>query len=459
MKKMFFTIAAFSLITTAAFCQEPTTLKSDNLKGNVFSVTFSQYEFKENFGEPVEGNLRWKEAKIYNEEGKAILFNQKIPNYGDTFFLVSYSKDGNKTKVLMSERNLVQWDSKYSDALELFTNNLFTAFVGRKREIEYDDNNVIIKYDVLGRSRPEVPYTLKGRKIAKPLGNGIYECKLYDSDGSTKLDYKETYNSHGILIDLDNEREFNNVNTGSGIISINHAGKYQYDNDGRLVTYTQQKRSYPETEEYIYNDHGDIEKINKRVNNNISGTITYKDYKYDEHGNWIYRVHAIGKQNYYIEKRYITYCNTTNEIKDKVNRIYADNPVTDTQKENELAGILDKFIGKRYEAEVPTTEYYPQYASIKGADELILNISFYLYAGSNNGKGSMSVVPQIPQKCSNKVRQLSLQLNTSKEVKYAFEGGIMTIDNEQYKVDTATGNIVNISRNITFKRNIVFKNK
>lgn len=71
MKKMFFTIAAFSLITTAAFCQEPTTLKSDNLKGNVFSVTISQYEFKENFGEPVEGNLRWKEAKIYNEEGKA----------------------------------------------------------------------------------------------------------------------------------------------------------------------------------------------------------------------------------------------------------------------------------------------------------------------------------------------------------------------------------------------------
>lgn len=449
MKKVLFVFAAFSLISTAAFCQEPTTLKSDNLKGNVFSLTFSQYEFKENFGEPVEGNLRWKEAKIYNEEGKAILFNQKIPEYGDVFFLVTYSKDGNKTKALMDERHLVQWDCRYNDALELFTSNLFTDFVGGRREIECDDNNVIIKYDVLRRYGQEMPYTLEGRKIAKPLGDGIYECKLYDKNGSTKLDYKETYNSQGILIDLDNEREFNNINTGNGIISINHAGKYQYNKDGRLVTYTQQKRSYPETEEYVYNDHGDIVKINKLVNNSISGTITYKDYKYDDHGNWIYRVHAIGNQNYYIEKRYITYCNTANEIKEMVNKIYDDNPVIDTPKENELAGILDKFIRERYEAEVPATEYYPQYASIKGADQLILNISFYLIG---NNKGEINIRPQYPSKMSNKVRELYLKLNTSKNVNYTFKNGILTIDSEQYKFDTATGNVVNITRNIIFKK-------
>ena len=43
-----------------AFCQsvEPTTLKDDNFKGNVIAVKFGTYEYKENFGKPVAGNVK-----------------------------------------------------------------------------------------------------------------------------------------------------------------------------------------------------------------------------------------------------------------------------------------------------------------------------------------------------------------------------------------------------------------
>ena len=120
-----------------------------------------------------------------------------------------------------------------------FPNYLVEAYFV-KREIVFN-NNIVVRHDVLKKNYPTSKYELDHRKTARTLGNGVFECKLYNNSGQSFLDFKETYNSNGQLIDLDNEREFNRVSSYDKEIMIPHAGKYQYNNKGQLILYTQQK--------------------------------------------------------------------------------------------------------------------------------------------------------------------------------------------------------------------------
>ena len=64
MKRICVTFAT-ALISTATFSQvEPTTVKNEHLKGNVLSVAYTKYDYKENFGEPTEGKIQEQSAII-----------------------------------------------------------------------------------------------------------------------------------------------------------------------------------------------------------------------------------------------------------------------------------------------------------------------------------------------------------------------------------------------------------
>lgn len=75
-----------------AFCQsvEPTTLKDDNLKGNVLAVKLGTYEYKENFGEPVAGNVKGSPVEtFYDEQGRSVL-RRTLCNGGSAASAYSY---------------------------------------------------------------------------------------------------------------------------------------------------------------------------------------------------------------------------------------------------------------------------------------------------------------------------------------------------------------------------------
>lgn len=322
MKTIVTTLAAL-FITAMAFSQTPPTLKEENLKGNVYRVIYANFNYSENFGEPKEGKLRFVRDCFYDGLGRAILFS-----YGsdDKYFWVRYNQRDNNTIASMLEF----FTEKCLKHLEDYTTKEQNFF--NYREITYNSDNIVTKYDVSHNDTYGV-YELNYRKTATHIGNGTYECKLYGPDGNTDLDYKETYNSKGQLTMVDNDREYNRIRSwGSPDIEIPHAGTYKYNNKGQLVSYQEQKDSQPTIYESVYNEHGDIKEryasiVNKGVVSAKGLTAVYEDYKYDDKGNWIYRIISNGEKKFYIERRQIEYYNSAEELDSLLNKVYSNYPV------------------------------------------------------------------------------------------------------------------------------------
>ena len=320
MKKIVTTLAAL-FISAIAFSQTPPTLKEENLKGKVYRVIYTNYEYSENFGEPKEGKQRFMRECYYDSLGRAVFFN-----YGknDLYFWVQYNQKGNNAIAGMLEhysRAEIEELENYTSKDFVSGNNFFNY-----REITYNSYNIVTKYDIYEFGR------LKHRKTANPIGNGTYECKLYGDDGNTALEYIETYNSKGQLTMVDNEREYNRIRAWKSEIEIPHAGTYKYNNKGQLVSYQEQKDSMPRIYESVYNEHGDIieryvSTVNKGVASKKGIAAVYEDYKYDDKGNWIYRIISNGEKKYYIEKRQIEYYNSTGELDSIMNKAYSNYPV------------------------------------------------------------------------------------------------------------------------------------
>lgn len=321
--KTFVTTLAALFVSAIAFSQTPPTLKEENLKGNVHHVIYTICRYSENFGEPREGERRLRREYYYDSHGRAVLFS-----LDNTYFWVRYNQEGNNTITSMLEF----YSNKEFENLEDFTteNYITDKFFFHDREITYNSDNVVTKYDVYDNTNGS--YKLKYRKTAKFIGNGTYECKLYGPNGNTKLDYKETYNSKGQLTMLDNPKEYNRVSIGESDIEIPHAGTYKYNNKGQLVSYEEQRISDPKKLESVYNEHGDVieqykSTIYKGVASNKTLTATYVDYQYDDKGNWIYRILSDGKKKYLIERRQIEYYNSAEELDSMINNVYSNFPV------------------------------------------------------------------------------------------------------------------------------------
>jgi hypothetical protein len=438
-----------------AFCQEPTTTKKENLKGNVFAVRSSSYVYSENFGNPTEGKLRHMEVTLFDSHGRAVLYHYDTEHYGSAYGLVNYTIDGENTVANISMLSPKKRIEELNSINEL--NNFLEEAYFVKREIVYN-NNIVVKHDVLKRIGSTSKYELDHRKTVKPLGNGAYECKLYDKSGQSFLDFKETYNSNGQLTKLDNEREFNRVYSYDKEIIIPHAGEYQYNNKGQLILYTQQKNSAPEKTEYIYNDHGDLTQVNTLVFHQgrkeyaKNKGLVYDNYKYDNNGNWIYRMVSDGKKYLYIEKRQIDYCNTTEEIESKVKELYSKLPVIDMKAAEEFSDFYKKYLkGTGYTGQIPLIEYDSKYASVKNADKVSVVIKVYF--GDPNCEGRQYLRLTMPDKYYSKFINVAEEIqNENREYKYVYRDGKLIMNNEEYVIDTSTGEMKNITRNITLKK-------
>ena len=327
MKKYATTLLAI-IVSAMAFSQTPTTVKKENLKGNVFYVKHLIYQYSENFGDPTEGKLLLKDNMYFDELGRAILFRSYYKSSLSSldnldYHVVRYSQDGNNTiaHLLDFYTHLDSDDNVVLDGLKDYSFPII-------REITYNSDYIVTKYDVFERYRST--YNLIYRKTAQPTGNGTYECKLYGSDGNTMLDFKETYDSNRHLTMMDNKKQFNSIYT-TPPIEICDAGTYQYDNKGRLKSYEQQQNSLPRKYEYVYNEHGDIievySSIVKKGETPKLGLVkSYVDYKYDDKGNWIYRIISNGEKKIRIEKREIDYYNSIEELEPRKNELYSKFP-------------------------------------------------------------------------------------------------------------------------------------
>ena len=329
MKTIVTTLVAI-FISAIAFCQTPPTLNNENLKGNVYRVIYTNYKYSENFGEPKEGARMSVREYYYDGLGRAVLFNYEENN---KYFWVRYDQRDKNTIASMLEF----YSRENIENLENFTTS---DYIKQKnfynyREITYNSDNIVIKYDVFDNNSYD-EYRLVERKTANLIGNGTYACKLYGSNGNTKLDYKETYNSKGQITMLDNPKEYNQISSGRSDIEIPHAGAYKYNKKGQLVSYEEQRRSYPKMAEIVYNEHGDImeryvSSVDKGVPSHKSLAAVYEAYKYDDKGNWIYRIVSNGEKKLIIEKRQIEYYNSTEELDLILNKVYSNFPVVNIQ--------------------------------------------------------------------------------------------------------------------------------
>ncbi len=456
MKRLIIAFVA-TLTTCLAFCQEPTTVQKENLKGNVFSVMTSKYEYSENFGNPTEGKLRKKDITLFDQYGRAILYNFDDNSFGNCFGIVTYKVDGENTVAEVSLLNPQKSLENVGTINELLTNQVLKELDRKKREIVYN-SGIMVRLDILERSYPTSKYELTYRKAAKLIGDGTYECKLYRKNGQSYLDYKETYNTNRQLIELDNERQFNRVSSYDKAIVISDAGKYQYDNKGQLVSYTQQKNSFRNKKEYVYNDQGDIIQINTLVSKDKSdeykktGEVIYKDYKYDEKGNWVYRIKSDGKNILYIEKRQIDYCNTSKEIESKVKELYSIFPVNDMKAAEEFSNFYKKYLdGPGYTGQIPLIEYDSKYASVKNADKATVVVTVYFSDPNCDGKQYLRLT--MPDKYYSKLKNVVDEIQKQKkECKYVYKDGKLIMNNEEYVIDTSTGEMKNITRNFTLKK-------
>ena len=458
MKKVCIALAAVSLISTAAFSQvEPTTVKNEHLKGNVLSVAYTKYDYMENFGEPTEGKIQEQSAIIFDEQGRSVLIRKK-KGYLPLSFVLSYSQDGADTKIniaklsgdRMDENSFAQLASDPSGALEgAYNQNNWPQIRG---EITSDASGVIVKYDIFEKKAQTVNEALICRRIAKRSGNGLYACKIYNVRGETEFDFKETYKD-GVLTFLDNPSEFMHISSGDIKLRPRHAGTYEYNTTGLVTKYVQQNKNMPMEYLYSYNDEGDLTKVTcgqaGKGEKYQNLEEEYDNYRYDDHGNWIYRTVAYeqGKPKY-IEKRQITYCSSPDEIKQKLSGLNVTVP--DVKAGEDYANFFNKHLKNgNFKVEIPLTQYYPELASEKGADKMTAFIVVGFYAGYD---GAFSLRVDMPTKTTAKMEKLAAQYTVERtKYKYEYKDGVLTMNNEEYKIDSA-GNLINTKRNVTFTR-------
>ena len=462
MKKVIFTLAA-PLVSLAAFCQEPTTLKEQNLKGKVFCVTYSKYEYKENFGEPQEGKLEEFQATFYDDQGRSILIRKKEGgHYGEIWpysYPMSYSKEGDNTKVkifyvgsdktMPAESFLENWKDT-NMALE--NKYVEGRWPQECSEITYDANGVIIKWDKYSKLSASSKQELTARRIATKGANNTYECKIYASDGGVGKQFTETY-VNGKLTSLVEQRSMmHNLP-----IKSSEPGKYEYNKDGQLVKFSESKKSLPL--EYIYNrnEHGDITIINSgqigKGEKYRNVTQKYDNYKYDNQGNWIYRTIEFNNQvPQFIEKREIIYCNSVEDIKEK--GAFVSSIVSKVNDRDAVDAFYGKYLDRQFfEAKMPLPEYDTSYAKQKGADKMtvVIRVSF-----ESGGKCSYSRRLEYSSNVPFKMYKLVEEWNSNSDEKYRYviKDGIITMNNEQYKIDPNTGNLTNITKNLQFSKRI-----
>lgn len=341
MKKLFLTMIAF-IATTSAFAgfgwqAEFTNVQDDNLKGNVIAVLYSRYEYKENFGEPTPGMLERMYATFYDENGRSFL-NRDLYSNGSSYTeaistLFDYMSDASGITVHRPQITC-RTDGKdidnYLPMILALDNSYEQRMVSNTScsdyltiDYKYDNNKVLTTYTMISNGK------IAAKLVAKPTANGAYEYTIYKASGDATEKGIRTYkNGKLVKVEKPNKMLMHSIDMESfpmGTYSYTAGGKLQQycqitelNNEGLGTTNTPGRK-------FVYNQQGDeIQWIDghwgwgkdKGKMLWLEPRVVYTDYKYDDKGNWTYRIDTKSNRKY-IEIREIIYCNSKEELQQK----------------------------------------------------------------------------------------------------------------------------------------------
>lgn len=322
MKKLFLFLLAISF-ANVSFGQKPTTLKENNLNGNVLLMSYGRFVYEENFGEPKPGRTEEMYSYVFNGDGYSVLQRiEKNNMFADSYLQKYELSDGNrkivavgisssipKGKLDLFDKALTKIDNSYESEIKTIKDGKFLAT--NRYEYTYDSNNVLVRQEILGTLNYEG--RIEGREIGKQTGNGTYDFTIYRASGESMEKTIRTYVNGLLTVKKLNQPYATGI---GGSIEPDKNGTYKYDKNGHLISFIKEPHSRQEETKYVYNDKGDILKvIEVSYNGSQSVSRFYENYKYDSHGNWIYRTYGIKAGiPKYIEKREIIYGSDKDDV-------------------------------------------------------------------------------------------------------------------------------------------------
>ena len=98
---------------------------------------------------------------------------------------------------------------------------------------------------------------------------------------------------------------------------------------------------------------------------------------------------------------------------------------------------------------VDIIRFQQKYASVKNANKASVVVSVYF----NKFKGEQRLRLTAPDKYYSKLKNVVKEFNDEiKEYEYLYKDGKLIMNNEEYVIDTSTGEMKNITRNFTLKK-------
>lgn len=270
MKTQIFVLALVLLVISCSTDKQPSNndWTERGLKGNVKSVTESDFKAKLMFGEIQKGNSSGKTIETFNEKGNL-----------DTY------------KLLDAQDSLTAEGSyKYDDLGNLVESvhhsyNEFDNATFRFKKAHTISRQTFM-YDSIGNQTEINFFNQDGSLVQKSFS-------LFDEKGNEITE--DNYNPDGTLIskiinaydDASNKTERNNYNPDG---SLEAKAIYKYDSKGRLTERYYLNSDLDIDEKYIckYDEKGlIIEELDSLWS---AEKTSYKYDKFDEKGNWLYRL-------------------------------------------------------------------------------------------------------------------------------------------------------------------------
>lgn len=337
MKKILLSLVASCIVATSFADNwkehKPTTLRDDNLKGNVLGVKCCTYSYRLKFGEPTLGRMFEMESTFYDEKGRSILHRYILDDSG---YLYPYSfyfeyEDGENVKVTRPafsachanthvekyEKSILSPDASFEHIMKTLLGiyERTTWNTEPSAEFIFDKNRVMTSYTIFDGS--EIEQKMKGT----PTGTGgEYNFAIYYRDGSKGAESQRTYRN-GQLV-----KEAHKFIRSTKKIKFGEEGTFTYDQNGHLILKLVHNQGEREVK-YERNTQGDVVKIfSRRMSmgkwQNWVEQGHYDNYQYDEHGNWIVRAYwKTPEEPSYLEKREIIYSESTDELKEKASAL------------------------------------------------------------------------------------------------------------------------------------------
>jgi hypothetical protein len=118
----------------------------------------------------------------------------------------------------------------------------------------------------------------------------------------------------------------------------------------------------------------------------------------------------------------------------------------------EFSDFYKKYLdGPGYTGQIPLIEYDSKYASVKNADKATVVVTVYFSDPNCDGKQYLRLT--MPDKYYSKFINVAEEIQVGViKCKYVYRDGKMIMNNEEYVIDTSTGELKNITRNITLKK-------